>query len=36
VLLLEEEKELFCFVDGRFAFSLYHANYELVRKRART
>ena len=33
--LYEEEKDLFRFRDGRFAFSRDHADWELLRKRGR-
>jgi hypothetical protein len=32
-LVFDEEKELFRFVDGRFAFSREHAGWALLRKR---
>ena len=32
-LVYDEEKELFRFRDGRFAFSRDHADWELLRKR---
>ena len=31
----DEEKDLFRFTDGRFAFSREHADWELLRKRGR-
>jgi hypothetical protein len=31
----DEEKDLFRWVDGRFAFSREHANWDLLRKRGR-
>jgi hypothetical protein len=31
----DEEKALFRWVDGRFAFSREHANWDLLRKRGR-
>jgi hypothetical protein len=31
----DEEKELFRFLDGRFAFSREHADWNLLRKRGR-
>jgi hypothetical protein len=34
-LLYDEEKDLFRFTDGRFAFSREHADWELLRKRGR-
>jgi hypothetical protein len=34
-LVYDEEKELFRFRDGRFAFSREHADWELLRKRGR-
>jgi len=34
-LLYDEEKNLFRFTDGRFAFSREHADWELLRKRGR-
>ena len=34
-LVYDEEKELFRFRDGRFAFSREHADCELLRKRGR-
>ncbi|MGH3147279.1 MAG: hypothetical protein ACRDTR_15890 [Rubrobacter sp.] len=34
-LVYEEERELFRFTDGRFAFSREHADWELLRKRGR-
>jgi len=36
VLLLDDEKKLFRFVDGRYAFSRDHADKQLRRKRGRT
>jgi hypothetical protein len=30
-----EQKDLFRFRDGRFAFSRHHADWELLRKRGR-
>ena len=35
-LIYGEEKDLFKFVDGRFAFSREHADWELLKKRSRT
>ena len=32
-LVYEEEKDLFRFTDGHFAFSHEHADWELLRKR---
>ena len=34
-LVYDEEKDLFRFTDGRFAFSKEHADWELLRKRGR-
>jgi hypothetical protein len=34
-LIYDEEKDLFRFIDGRFAFSREHADWELLRKRGR-
>jgi hypothetical protein len=34
-LVYDEQKELFRFRDGRFAFSREHADWDLLRKRAR-
>jgi hypothetical protein len=34
-LVYDEEKDLFRFTDGRFAFSREHADWELLRKRGR-
>jgi hypothetical protein len=34
-LAFDEEKELFRFTDGRFAFSREHADWALLRKRGR-
>ena len=34
-LVYFEEKDLFRFTDGRFAFSREHADWELLRKRGR-
>ena len=34
-LVYDEEKDLFRFVDGKFAFSREHADWELLRKRGR-
>ena len=34
-LIYDEEKDLFRFVDGRFAFSREHADWALLRKRGR-
>ena len=34
-LVYDEEKDLFRFRDGRFAFSRDHADWELLRKRDR-
>jgi hypothetical protein len=34
-LIYDEEKDLFRFRDGSFAFSRDHADWELLRKRAR-
>ena len=34
-LVYDEEKDLFLFTDGRFAFSRGHADWELLRKRGR-
>ena len=34
-VVYDEEKELFRFVDGRFAFSREHADWKLLRKRGR-
>jgi hypothetical protein len=34
-LIYDEEKNLFRFRDGRFAFSCDHAGWELLRKRGR-
>jgi hypothetical protein len=34
-LVYDEEKDLFRFVDGRFAFSREHADWDLLRKRGR-
>jgi hypothetical protein len=34
-LVYDEEKNLFRFTDGRFAFSRKHADWELLRKRGR-
>ena len=34
-LIYDEEKDLFRFRDGRFAFSREHADWELLRKRDR-
>ena len=34
-LVYDEEKDLFRFVDGRFAFSREHADWELLKKRGR-
>jgi len=34
-LVYDEEKNLFRFTDGRFAFSHEHADWKLVRKRGR-
>jgi len=34
-LVCDEEKDLFRFTDGRFAFSREHADWELLRKRGR-
>jgi hypothetical protein len=34
-LIYDEEKDLFRFRDGRFAFSREQANWELLRKRGR-
>ena len=34
-LVYDEEKDLFRFRDGRFAFSREHADWELLRKRGR-
>jgi hypothetical protein len=31
-LVYDEEKDLFCFRDGRFAFSRDHAEWELLGK----
>jgi hypothetical protein len=33
--IYDEEKDLFRFTDGRFAFSREHADWELLRKRSR-
>jgi hypothetical protein len=34
-LVYDEEKDLFRFIDGRFAFSREHADWALLRKRGR-
>ena len=34
-LIYDEERDLFRFVDGRFAFSRKHADWDLLRKRGR-
>jgi hypothetical protein len=34
-LVYDQEKDLFRFTDGRFAFSREHANWKLLRKRER-
>ena len=34
-LIYDEEKDLFRFTDGRFAFSRKHADWALLRKRGR-
>ena len=34
-LVYDQEKDLFRFRDGRFAFSREHADWELLRKRGR-
>jgi hypothetical protein len=34
-LVYDEEKDLFRFTDGRFAFSREYADWELLRKRVR-
>jgi hypothetical protein len=34
-LIYDEEKDLFRFTDGRFAFSREHVDWELLRKRGR-
>jgi len=34
-LVYDEEKDLFRFTDGRFAFSREHADWALLRKRGR-
>jgi hypothetical protein len=34
-LIYDEEKDLFRFTDGSFAFSSEHADWELLRKRGR-
>jgi len=34
-LVYDDEKDLFRFVDGRFAFSREHADWNLLRKRGR-
>jgi len=34
-LVYDEEKDLFCFRDGRFGFSREHADWELLKKRGR-
>ena len=34
-LVYDEEKDLFRFTDGRFAFSREHADWELLRKKGR-
>jgi len=34
-LVYDEEKDLFRFRDGHFAFSREHADWELLRKRGR-
>ena len=34
-VVYDEEKDLFRFRDGRFAFSREHADWELLRKRGR-
>jgi hypothetical protein len=34
-VVYDEEKELFRFTDGRFAFCREHADWELLRKRDR-
>jgi hypothetical protein len=34
-LIYDEERDLFRFVDGRFAFSREHADWALLRKRGR-
>ncbi len=34
-LVYDEERELFRFTDGRFAFSRRHADWELLKKRGR-
>jgi hypothetical protein len=34
-LVYDEEKDLFRFVDGKFAFSHEHADWDLLRKRDR-
>jgi hypothetical protein len=34
-LVYDEQKELFRFRDGRFAFSREHADWDLLRKRGR-
>ena len=34
-LIYDEEKDLFRFTDGRFAFSREHADWQLLRKRGR-
>ena len=35
MLIYDEEKDLFRFVDGRFAFSREHGDWALLRKRGR-